>query len=612
MDISLDVKRPRDLDWKRAAAFLYGDWGTSKAYVIGAAFLTMGFSSMPIILAVCALTGVVGGMYMIVCRYFPEGGGVYSAARLQSRFLASVGGLLLVADLTVTAALSGWSALTYFGVPSQFVQVGTIAVIGFLGVVNFYGPKNSGTLAAALAVPTVITVIAILFLSVPHFTPLRNLLSFADVEPAQRHLSHYWVAFVNVILALSGVEAIANLTGVMKLDKGASVSEPRVGRTAFKSIIVVAIEVVFGTALMGWAMLSLPKSLKEELLRRWEDMLRVLAEQYGTMTFGPVFGQWFGVIVAIVIGLLLLSAVNTAINALIGVMYMMGSDGEMPRPLTRLNSYGVPLYSLLVAVGLPVIVLIATTNFESLMHLYAIGVVGAIAVNLGSCASNWQLPMKLYERGVMAGTFLVLFAVELTLAKTKPEALFFVVCILGVGLAVRAYSHKISGLHTLTLTSDVAEVLSPAALAKLRPTIKEGQRLMVAARGVTPVLRFALDQARLMKATLCVLYVKEVAVFLGDVSAGVGTVKWQNDPHAAAIMSLMSKLGQESGIDVLPVYAVSTDPATTILDLTATLGVDYLLLGAAHRFSMVKLLKGDVVGKVAAGLPEDIHLIIYG
>jgi nucleotide-binding universal stress UspA family protein len=77
-------------------------------------------------------------------------------------------------------------------------------------------------------------------------------------------------------------------------------------------------------------------------------------------------------------------------------------------------------------------------------------------------------------------------------------------------------------------------------------------------------------------------------------------------------MSLMLKLGEENGIDVLPIYAVSSDPATTILDLSATLGVDYLLLGAAHRFSMAKLLKGDVVEKVAAGLPEDIQMIIYG
>lgn len=30
--------RPRNVDWKRAAALLYGDWGTSKAYVPGIAF----------------------------------------------------------------------------------------------------------------------------------------------------------------------------------------------------------------------------------------------------------------------------------------------------------------------------------------------------------------------------------------------------------------------------------------------------------------------------------------------------------------------------------------------------------------------------------------------
>ena len=92
---------------------LYGDWGTSKAYVIGLAFVAAGFSSLPIILAVCALTGLVGINYAVICAYFPDGGGVYSAARSQGRLLAVVGALLLIADLTVTAALSGWSGLTY-------------------------------------------------------------------------------------------------------------------------------------------------------------------------------------------------------------------------------------------------------------------------------------------------------------------------------------------------------------------------------------------------------------------------------------------------------------------------------------------------------------------
>src|ERR1700730_12188257 len=110
--VSAGVHRPRNVDWKRAAALLYGDWGTSKAYVIGLAFLAAGFSSLPIILAVCVLNGLVGINYAVICAYFPDGGGVYSAARSQGRLLAVVGALLLVADLTVTAAVSGWSGLT--------------------------------------------------------------------------------------------------------------------------------------------------------------------------------------------------------------------------------------------------------------------------------------------------------------------------------------------------------------------------------------------------------------------------------------------------------------------------------------------------------------------
>src|SRR4051795_1874059 len=133
LDASAGVHRPRNLDWKRAAALLYGDWGTSKAYVIGLAFVAAGFSSLPIILAVCALTAVVGFNYIIICAHFPDGGGVYSAAREQSRFLASTGALLLVANFIVTAALSGWAAVSYLGVPPADVPYATMGLVVVVG-----------------------------------------------------------------------------------------------------------------------------------------------------------------------------------------------------------------------------------------------------------------------------------------------------------------------------------------------------------------------------------------------------------------------------------------------------------------------------------------------
>src|SRR5205085_7464125 len=278
LDASAGVHRPRNLDWKRAAALLYGDWGTSKAYVIGLAFVAAGFSSFPIILAVCVLTGLVGINYAEICKYFPDGGGVYSAARSQARLLAVVGALLLVADLTVTAALSGWSALSYFNIPlfKSNIVLSTVGALLIMGWINYFGPKHSGSLAVALSVPTVIIVIVLIGVSVPH-------LSTRFLERPHESLNKLWVQFVGVILALSGVEAIANLTGVMKLDRGSTIDHPRVGKQAAKAIWPVAVEVVLGTALLGWAMLSMnPESsvsmygstyrVREALDMRSEDM----------------------------------------------------------------------------------------------------------------------------------------------------------------------------------------------------------------------------------------------------------------------------------------------------------------------------------------------------
>src|SRR5436853_2179366 len=448
------VHRPRNVDWKRAAALLYGDLVTSKAYVLGLAFVAAGFSSLPIILAVCALTGLVGINYAVICRHFPDGGGVYSAARSQGRALAVVGALLLVADLTVTAALSGWSALTYITSGAEHIPwikllrdhiaLTTIGVLLIMGAINYFGPKHSGTFAVALAVPTLLVVIVLIGISAPHLTT-------RFLEPRQESLGTLWVQFVGVILALSGAESIANVTGVMKLDPGSTMEHPSVARESLKAILPVAIEVVVGTALLGWAMLSLPSVLGKTLHltdkgtlaavlgQRSEDMLRFVGEQFAAATFSPAVGQIFGWVVGIVFCLLLLSAANTAIVAVIGLLYMMSRHRDMPRQFRRLNRHGVPIWPLFIATGLPVFVLLFAANFTALAGLYAIGVVGAITVNVGSCTFNRTVGFTWYDRLLFGITFAILLFVELTLAHTKLDALQFVLAVLIGGLALRAY-----------------------------------------------------------------------------------------------------------------------------------------------------------------------------
>src|SRR5438105_10177156 len=189
--------------------------------------------------------------------------------------------------------------------------------------------------------------------------------------------------------------------------------------------------------------------------------------------------------------------------------------------------------------------------------MYASAGVGAMTVKLGSCCFNRFLPIKMYHRILFCITFTVLFLVEITLAHTKPDALFFVLCVLGVGLAVRAWTLKRRGLTTVMVPQQVAQMVTPDLATIMQSRLDEGQKIMVAARGITPVLSFALDEAQLRQATLCVLFVKEIAVYYAGGPTTLGRARWQADPEANAIMSFMLKLGSERGVFVQPVYAVS-------------------------------------------------------
>src|SRR5438874_13757184 len=115
--IATIVKRPRNVGVPRAAAILYGDWGTSKAYVIGLAFAVAGYSSFWLIAAMCLLTALVGLNYIVICRLYPDGGGVYASVRHRREVVSIVGAFLRLPDYLVTAAIRALPAFRYLGVP---------------------------------------------------------------------------------------------------------------------------------------------------------------------------------------------------------------------------------------------------------------------------------------------------------------------------------------------------------------------------------------------------------------------------------------------------------------------------------------------------------------
>ena len=115
--------------------------------------------------------------------------------------------------------------------------------------------------------------------------------------------------------------------------------------------------------------------------------------------------------------------------------------------------------------------------------------------------------------------------------------------------------------------------------------------------------RFAVDQARLQGATL---FVREIAL---PVNAGESL---EEDPEAQATFESAEGFGNEFGVKVISLYTVSESADWVILDQAATLGVDHLILGATARNRMVRLLRGDMVVRIAEDLPEEIKLLIYG
>lgn len=598
------------MDVPRAAAILYGDWGTSKAYVIGLAFAVGGYASFWLIVAMCVLTMLVGINYIIVCRLYPEGGGVYASVRHRSEVISIVGAFLLIADYLVTAAISSLSAFQYLGVPHP-EKFAALAIL-VIGLLNLLGPKHTGGLAFLISVPTALAVITLAAFSVPHLGT-----AIGNVRPLVGGFWNDWSGFVAIVLALSGVEAIANATGVMRLNPGSTEEHPSVTKTSTPALLWVMVEVCFFTALLGLAMHALPglQAVNGEVNAPGahgvrDYMLRYMGQTFVGGALGPALGNAFALIVSVVFGCLLLSAVNTSIVALITIQFLMARDREMPSIFQHLNKWGVPNFGMLLATLVPIVLVLAVRDIAGLAELYAVGVVGAIATNLGATATDRTKEMKTWERTLMFGTFIVMAAIEISLFIDKPNARYFVVTILAVGLILRGLVQesrlkKEASLEPEALPVQVAGASSGAAVKGSAAAPGNGEVMLCAIRGPGRTLDFALREACETGRRLYLLFVREQR-FMTEQDA---KRKWQEDPEARVIFE--DARARSPDCPPLFCYAVSDSASQTIVDIAATLGASRLILGAPGRHAMVNLLRGNLVREVSAMLPEEIDLLVY-
>lgn len=609
----LSGERPRNVNWFQAGALLFGDWGTSRLYVLGLAFLVAGRSSFWLIATMSLLILAVGWAYTHICRIYPDGGGVYTAAKQRSRILAVIGALLLFADYTVTASLSAVDAFHYFGLAKhEAVHYGThdprgdirldkpkddhastqpkdheklfslhspglwaIVSIAIIGAFNLLGPKHT----AGFAIFAAAGMMAITVLVVCFALPFVNWRQLNLGKPPWEHPPlDWWRAFVFVVLALSGVEAIANLTGVM--------AKP-VYHTARKAIWLVAGEVALFNLLLAVAMVTLAPPREAHV----GDMMAYIAQ-------GP-HGErpWLGWPVRIVGGLLLLSAANTAVNGLMSIVYVMSRDGELPGFMQKLNTFGAPWVGALLAASAPCIVLLFAHDLETLASLYAIGVVGAVAINCALCTFHPRL-RKVYRKVMMGCLAVLLIAIWVTLALTKLHALAFVVIVMVVGLVLRQVTKAAQARRPKPslLRQAIMEQLTSDALA--RP------KLLLATAGSDQMAEPAMEVARAEKAALVVSFVREVALSY-KVEAET-RLTLDTDPAAQVLFTDFLEHGHRHGVPIIPAYDTGHNAPELIAELAAINGVHKVLIGSSRRGAIHNMIKGSFQRKLESLLPPEI------
>jgi nucleotide-binding universal stress UspA family protein len=382
--------------------------------------------------------------------------------------------------------------------------------------------------------------------------------------------------------------------------------------------LMVMIEVCVFTALLGLAMHALNglqivngdvNAPGAEGVRDY--MLRYLGQVFVGGALGPALGHAFGFIVSIVFAMLLLSAVNTAIVDLIMVQFLMSRDREVPAIFHRLNKWGVPSAGMVLATLVPMLLVLLVKDMAGLADLYAVGVVGAIATNLGATATDRKLSIKSWERTLMFTTFIVMAAIEMSLLIDKPNARYFAVTILAVGLILRGLvQERRAKKEAMPLPRLIPEKL-PVQLAPAVPrepaiaVSADAESILCAIRGTGRTLDFALREARETGRRLYLLFVREQPFMTEqDVRR-----KWQEDPEASTIFGAAKQ--QAADYQPLFCYAVSPSAAETIVDVAATVGASRLILGAPKRSALINLLRGNVIREVSNSLPEEIDLLVY-
>ena len=351
-------------------AVVFADIGTSVYYVPGILYGNFGTLAGFFVLLTMSVFVLLTLKYAEVTHRFPQGGGVVTvAAQAINHWVGALGGMFILVDYFLTAAISCLSGVIYFSVVvpaigSMALEV-TIGILILLGILNWIGISESAKVSLVGAVIAFVSDLAVLFTVFTHISFTEFLSLFPAMFVHQKITPVYLLTgFAASFLALSGLESISQLSPVMKTPRK---------KVAGMALLLVVLTIGITSPLL---------TILSTLLQPHEASDPVLSNQLISLLGGHWGNVFLQTEMAISASALLVFASNTAIIGSYHVFMALGRMEFFPAFVLQRNKLrGTPHYSIALATGIPIAILIvARGSIDLLGNMYAFGLLGAFTL----------------------------------------------------------------------------------------------------------------------------------------------------------------------------------------------------------------------------------------
>jgi amino acid transporter len=367
-------------------SIVFADIGTSIYYVPGI-LSASGYNKRAAIFVVMTLFVFIllALKYAEVTWRNPEGGGVVTISSRALHPLAGlVGGLFIIVDYYLTAAISAFSGVAYLAVVIPTVGLGnavpgTLIALVALAALNIYGIRESAIVSLIAATAAAGAQMLVVVVIAAHLGPAGILHSFSAVTQGPPVLKPITIltGFGAAFLAFSGLESVAQIAPAMRTPR-------RV--TAYRTMALVILTMTLTSPLLTlWSTTLVPNPNSPDHVNQ---LLSLLAGQFS--------GHALAALVAVTGSILLIFASNTAIIGGYHVFLALTRMGFLPRVVEKRNALRrTPHIAILAAMGPPVVLVCVAGQSPIaavfLGDLYAFGLLGAfILTNVSLDVVRWR------------------------------------------------------------------------------------------------------------------------------------------------------------------------------------------------------------------------------